>query len=233
MSEPSKSLKDQNAPTLRLFVGGVVLAYVVAYIGADAVPDGLTLSSLLGALDPLRTGAAAVGGVFSLLLLNLLPTPIKETLVYWRRRDVLPGSRAFTDLGPRDGRVDMAALGYVHGPFPQTPQEQNQLWYRIYQKHEARSGVRDAQKSYLLYRELASVSLLLLVLLVAGSLLAFLLTVRAPGRLEGMFAALLMGVYVLAAVNARNSGTRLVTNVLAVEGAEADGKRPASPILPG
>ena len=231
MSEPPKSLKDQNAPTIRLFVGGVVLAYIVAYVGADVVPDGLALSSLPGALDPLRAGAAAVGGVFSLLLLNLLPTPVKETLVYWRRRDVLPGSRAFTELGPRDARVDMATLESVHGPLPQVPQGQNQLWYQIYQKNESQPGVRDAQKSYLLYRELASVSLLLLALLLVGTLFAFALVPRDPGALEGLFTALLLGVYFLAAVNARNSGTRFVTNVLAVEGAKASGERPKSPIL--
>lgn len=227
MSEPVISLKDQNASTLRLFVGGVVLAFVVLHSGASLIDADLTLSSLPSSLDPIRLGVPVVGGVFSLLLLNLLPTPVKGMLVYWRRHDALPGSRAFTDLGPKDERVDMGVLESALGQLPTVPTEQNQLWYRIYQKHEDRPGVRDAHKSYLLYRELASVSLLLLGLLVLASALAL----GMPGRIEIVFALLLTGVYLLAAVNARNSGSRFVTNVLAAETAEAGPERPASQIV--
>ena len=227
MGERTPSLKDQNAPTIRLFVGGVVLAFIVSHLGSDVVSDDLTLSSLPSALDPLRLGASAVGGVFSLLLLNLLPTPAKGWLVYWRRQDVLPGSRAFSELGPQDKRLDMEALASVYGRLPTAPHEQNRLWYRIYQKHEGRPGIRDAHKSYLLYRELTSVSLLLLVLLAIASGLAL----QTPGRVEWVFAALLAGVYVLAAVNARNSGSRLVTNVLAAENAETDRGHSKSPVV--
>jgi len=218
MSDASTSLKDQNALTIRLFVGGVVLVFLAFHLGAGVLTGGLNLEALADSLDPLRLSASAIGGVLSLLLLNLLPTPVKGMLVYWRRRNVLPGSRAFTDLGPKDERVDMDALRRTYGPLPTEPATQNKLWYRIYQKREDRPGVRDAQRSYLLYRDLASVSLLLLGLLVVAS--AVLL--RLPGRVEWVFACLLVGVYVLAAINARNSGHRFVTNVLAAESADAN-----------
>ena len=205
------TLKDQNVSTIRLFVGGVVLAFAALHLGADVVGETLTPSSIAASVDPYRLAVSAVGGVFSLLLLNLLPPSAKAALVFWRVRDVLPGARAFTVIGPRDERVDLGALATTYGDLPTSPAQQNRQWYRIYREREGEPGVRDAHRSYLLYRELASVSVLLLVLLIVASAAV----IGAPFQLTLLFGVLLGGVYVLAAVNARHSGERLVANVLA------------------
>lgn len=209
------TLKNQNTSTIRLFVGGVVLAFAVLHLGADVVQGSLTPSSIVASMDPFRVAVSAIGGVFSLLLLNLLPPSVKATLVFWRVRDVLPGARAFTSIGRRDERVDLDALEATYGDLPTAPAEQNRQWYRIYRKHESEPGVRDAHRSYLLYRELASVSVLLLGLLFVASTMVL----RAPLRLTLLFGVLLGGVYVLAAVSARHSGERMVANVLAAASA--------------
>jgi hypothetical protein len=215
MSEAPRTLKEQNAMTIRLFVGGVALLFIATHAWPDLRGASVTLSALPAALDPARLSVSALGGIFSLLLLNLLPTRVKEVLVHWRLWDVLPGHRAFSQIGPRDARVDMKSIAAARGELPVKPADQNRLWYRLYREHEGSPGVRDAHKSYLLYRELATVSFLLLLLLVPAS--AFLL--RASRDVQVLFAALLGGVYFLAAINAKNSGVRFVGNVLAAASA--------------
>ena len=216
MSDQPK-LKDQNLNTLRVFVGGVVAAYVAARLGVNFLSSGQAVTSYASLLDPTCTGLAAIGGVFSLLLLNLIPTPVKDKLVHWRRRDVLPAHRAFSEIGPQDSRVDLEHIAARRGALPTDPVAQNKLWFKIYKANETSPGVENAHKSYLLYRELASVALLLLVLLVVVTALAF----RMPSSVEVIFCGLLVGVYVLAATSARNTGARFVSNVLAAESAAA------------
>ena len=68
------------------------------------------------------------------LLSTLLPSKIKEILVFWRIKDPLPGSQAFTIHAPADNRINLEKLEEKIGKFPKCKKEQNALWYKLYRQ---------------------------------------------------------------------------------------------------
>lgn len=153
--------------------------------------------------------------VLVLLIVNVLPYNIKAMLVYWKPLGWLPGSEAFSRYAPADERVEMVALKKNVGVLPTDPKEQNSKWFRLYKTVENQTEVAATQKDFLMYRDMAVISLPLIVLVPIGLWLAGV----GPGAL--WFAAALFFVqYLLAAISARHSGIRFVTNVLAIHSAK-------------
>ena len=210
-----KSLKEQNAPFIRTYVGGAI-AMLVVYSSAEA---GVSLKGVLaGNFDSFqvdRLPGVIVASIVYLLIVRLLPTSVKELLVFWRWRERLPGYRAFSRISKRDSRIDVTRLREKHGSFPRRGDKQNALWYKIYLAHEASPGVRDANQHYLLYRDLNAVNILIGLLLVPLMILLGSLSLKA-GLL---IFALILGVSLFLSISARVSANRLVENVLAVESA--------------
>ena len=153
----------------------------------------------------------------------LLPAEWKATLVYWRIKDTLPGHRAFSKHAPSDPRIDLESLRKNVGAFPFEPREQNTAWYKLYKKVASEASVEDGHKSYLLFRDLAAISLLLTVVAPVGVYL-----LEGGIRAALLLGALMLGQYLLAAIAARNSGTRFVTNVLAIHSAKRVTAAPAA-----
>jgi hypothetical protein len=159
-----------------------------------------------------RVTASIVLPVVVLLLVNLLPHEVKAMLVYWRPLGVLPGSEAFTKHGPSDARIDMGALKKNVGAFPQELSEQNSKWYKLYRQVANEQEVQEAHKLYLMYRDMAALSLPLVVLV---PLFVFVSGV-SNSALALAAAGLFFVQYLLTALSARWSGIRLVCNVLAI-----------------
>jgi hypothetical protein len=130
-------------------------------------------------------------------------------LVFWRWRDVLPSHRAFSRHAERDSRIDLTALRKNVGELPSAPRDQSAHWYRLYKAVETEISVASAHRHFLLFRDLASLSLVLLcVVPVTSWFIEPRITIPA---------AALFGVqYLLSAIAARHNGTRMVTNVLAL-----------------
>ena len=152
--------------------------------------------------------------VVVLLIVNVLPHDVKSMLVYWKPLGVLPGCEAFTKYGPRDPRIDMAALKKNVGALPTNAIEQNSKWYKLYKQVSNEPEVQDAHKDFLMYRDMAVLSLPLLVVIplclnVAGS----------PNSTLVLSACFLVIQYLLTALSARWSGIRFVSNVLATHSA--------------
>lgn len=205
MAASSRPLKAQNAP----WIWGVVLADAVAII-AFAYPATLTEATVsFNAI--LRMLAASLAPVVVLLLTSLLTSDAKATLVFWRVRDALPGHRAFSLHAQRDSRIDLDTLEKNVGKFPESPRDQNSTWYRLYKKVESDISVTLAHRNYLLFRDIAGVSLVLLPVAVVT-----LYSIGARGASLWFAAALFGGQYVATAIAAGNHGVRLVTNVLAL-----------------
>lgn len=211
-----KSLKQQNRPQLIVFLVTNVLAIGAALFGLDVVSMsfaevlGGNVSSV-GKIIALPAVATLVLGIISWIL----PAAIKETLVFWRvgpRR--LPSSKAFTVIAPGDPRIDMTRLIARLGTLPTEAEKQNALWYATYRKHGKELSVMDANGAYLLYREMAA---LVPFIACVSFGLAFAVPI-ARSNLELVGTALLLE-YVVLMFATRNSGTRLVGNVLAVEAA--------------
>jgi hypothetical protein len=202
------------------------LGWIWAVAAADAVTlAAVAFPSLTDAavswIASARAASASLAPFIVLLLTSLLPSEAKAALVFWRVRDVLPGHRAFSKHAPADPRIDLEKLRAAVGPFPVEPRDQNSAWYRLFKSVETNPIVAEAHRYFLLFRDVAAMSIVLAVivplalwLLGAGA--------KAVWISLGFFAVQYLG----AAIAARHHGVRLVCDVLAVH-ATAEQKTPS------
>jgi hypothetical protein len=211
----AKSLKQKNQPQLITFV-------VSNAIGLGLIALGP--SRLLAVLQELSKGdwtilgkLIAIPDFLSLITGTLgwvMPRAGKEFLVFWKFRNCLPSSRAFTLIGPRDPRVDMQRLIRKYGSPPVEPAQQTALWYRIYRAHTEEASVEDAHGAFLRFREMTTLCVTLIIVS-AVSAMYF-----AIGGRQLIFGLLLLALeYLTVMIATRNAAARLVANVLAIESA--------------
>lgn len=155
---------------------------------------------------------AATIPILAIVLTGVLSDRGKATLVFWRWHHPLPGCRAFTELVGTDPRIDVAALKKKIGEFPDDPQAQNALWYRMYNRHGTEQRISEAHRIYLLTRDMAAISVLFLALFPTGAIAG---AINWTAVIE--YAGALVVQYLLVASAARNYGNRFVLNVLAEE----------------
>jgi hypothetical protein len=193
------------------------LPWLVSLVAFDIVVIlGFVFTELISAasmtqLTAARAAVALVLPVAVLLLSGLLSHGIKASLVYWKVTEALPAHEAFSKHCRRDARIDLRALEKTIGNFPSIPAEQNRLWFRLYKAIETQPAIVEAQKMYLLYRDMAAISFLLLIVVPIVLYLNGAAAFFAVRTVAGIFAL----QYLIAAVAARHSGIRFVTNVLA------------------
>ncbi len=215
----AKSLKQKNQPQLITFV-------VSNAIGLGLIALGL--SRLLASLQELSKGGWTILGkliaipAFLTLITGTLgwvmPRAGKEFLVFWKIRNCLPSSRAFTLIGPRDPRVDMQRLISKYGSLPEEPEQQTAFWYRIYRAHKEEASVEDAHGAYLRFREMTT---LCSTFIIVGVVCVGYFDIRGRPLLLGVL--LLAIEYLEVMFAARNAATRFVANVLALESATTTG----------
>lgn len=196
-----------------------LLAWVSAFVAFDVVVIGLLLTTQLQftSIEPrlvINLLSALITPPLLLLISSLLSADVKAALVFWRARFALPGHRAFSKYVYEDARIDMDSLRSSINPFPEDPSSQNREWYRIYRRLKDEFAVLDANRHYLLFRDLAAVSIFLalgipLVLWTAG----FYGAIRPS-------AAIFTVQYILSCIAAQQNGVRLVKTVLAIESAQ-------------
>jgi hypothetical protein len=207
-SNGEQSLKSLNMKWLVLLAAADVL-FVLLFIAPDLL-SGVTLTQIgIG-----RGLISTVMPVVVLLIVNVLPHDVKSMLVYWKPLGVLPGCEAFTKYGPRDPRIDMAALKKNVGALPSESTEQNSKWYKLYKLIPNEPEVLEAHKLFLMYRDMAVLSLPLVTLVPLSLNVA-----GASNSTLSLAAGLFIIQYLLTALSARWSGIRLVCNVLAIHSA--------------
>lgn len=221
MSEKTeKSLKSANQPKLIAFVVVNLVLAGIALAGHEKVVS-LLRDGMKGdwALLARVVCLPAVGSLAVGLLGWLVPREWKEVLVFWRLGpERLPSSEAFTKIAPNDPRIDMRQLSARVGSLPSDSAQQNTVWYSVYRKHSKEAAVNDANSAYLLYRDMAALTPILLLTAIPLGLAVGASAVRTVGLLIGVCVEFLLIV-----VAARNGGLRLVANVLAIEAAQASG----------
>jgi len=219
-SAGQKSLKSQNLPKLWAFMAAnIFIAWSIIVLGDLDFQHigGVDLMRGIAVwLQSVAEKGAVLGlGSFLVVVANgILNSRIKEILVFWRLRDPLPGARAFTELVQCDPRIDVQELTRTLEKLPVAPHEQNATWYKIYKKHESEVSVQDAQRSYLLTRDMTGFTVLIFCMIfIVGLLLAL--------PIKRLFICLLMPLleYLVSAIAARNYGNRFVCDVLAEESA--------------
>jgi hypothetical protein len=207
-SGSEKTLKSQNMKwlvSLALFD----LVVVLLFIAPDLV---LNASSMQLAFS--RGVASILLPVVVLVLVNILPHDIKAALCYFRVRNILPGCRAFTHYGPKDQRVDMVRLEKNVGKPPNDAHEQNARWYALYRLVRDELPVAEAHRAYLLLRDMATLSFILMI--VAPAALYWTGASEIVVRVAGGFFAV---QYALTALGGRWNGIRMVGTVLALHSA--------------
>ena len=210
------TLKGKNRRLLALFAAANAGAAAFLTAGLPAATHWTVVARALAVpgLSALIVGVATW----------VLPARVKETLVFWRvGPSRLPSSRAFSKIAKNDPRIDTNRLRKRLGEFPRTATAQTAKWYALYRLHVTEPAVVDPHRAFLLFRDMAALSVLMLVLL--GPLM---LLMNLP--LQRVLAASLgLGLeYVLLAVAAANAGARLVANVLAIEASAPQSDKPHS-----
>ena len=211
----SKSLKATYRWHLRGFVALNALIFFAMFAGEGMVA-AIEFRQLQGLVSP-RAVLGLVLPLITLVLDGIVPADAKAVLVYWRRKNPLPGSEAFTKHGAADPRVDMKVLNERCGSLPKAADEQNQLWYKLFKAVENRPSVSQAHRASLLTRDLATLSLSLIPL---GAIFAAVLRVGTVPWVV-LVGVLTLQFIVLRRV-AANNGRRFVTTVLAEATASAD-----------
>jgi len=212
------SLKAENGKAIWLLVSADIVVLVLMLTGFAITQT--SLSELAQAAFVRGLLFAAAGPLIAVFLNDLLPSNSKASIVFWRFKDALPGHRAFSEHAEVDPRIDMAALKKKIGEFPQSPRDQNTCWYRLYQKHQSNVIISDSHKRFLLFRDSSSLTLLIFVIAGVATALS-----GIPLGLQAVIAGGLAVQFLWLAVSARNTGIRLVQNVLALESSDDGGKK--------
>lgn len=215
----TKSLKGSNKPGLAavLVVNLAVFAVLLA-TNALIFPDARRLAEQWQAGLP-----AALALVVCGVLNELLSPNAKARLVYWRLKDPLPGSAAFTKHAREDARVDTAVLTARLGSLPTAAKEQNVAWYRLYRTVAEEPSVVDAHRAYLFNRDCTALAALMLAPLTGIAVLRV-----DPATTAWLYGAALAVQYLLFSRAAANAGRRLVCTVLAVTSVQPSGPPPAA-----
>lgn len=202
-----KPLKVQN--TLRLstvLLANAAVFYGISYFGSVSVHDWTTINGSWANLLP-------IGGIA--ILVSVLNAQIgaltKARLVFMRWHDPMPGSGAFTRLGPKDPRVDMSAIKRRLKSLPTAPERQNAIWYGMYKEVRTEPAVTEANREYLFARDYHVFSALILI----GFGITSIWTIdNFSTRL--WYSVGLFLQFLLTGNAARNHGNRLVCTVLAM-----------------
>lgn len=201
------SLKKQNLAILIPYAIWCLSLYAVFLTGDDN-----SWQNIVSFFDyfSIREGMlAALVPIIVFVLSSILSADIKSVIVFWRIKNPLPGSRVFTVLGFKDARIDMSEIERIVGSLPTDPKEQNAVWYKYYKKYQDSLTVKAAHKHFLLGRDMAAMTLLLLIFLPCS--------VAAISRNwlgAFIYLGILFGQYILLTIVARNHGNRFVCNVL-------------------
>lgn len=204
------SLKDQNKPAkvIAFFLLAVLYSWIVGVpiFDVGAAFEGAGLKGLVNTKSLIFISLS----IASLALDGLVPKHVKEKIVHRRFNNPLPGSRAFTRVALNDSRIDMDAIEAKYGPLPTAPAEQNKTFYKISKSCHDAVGVKDAHRSYLLFRDLSFDTYIL-------SLFATVCTASfGMGVAKSMLVlAAGIGAAFLLSVIATNFANRFVCNVLA------------------
>ena len=214
----SKTLKSRN---LAWLVATLVLdVLVLLVIAFNTAIDELTLTKVA----VIRASLTTLLPIPALILSSLISSDHKAILVFWRHQHPLPGARAFSVHAPADPRIDLDKLKKNVGEFPSAEREQNSKWYGLYKQVDSDPSVVDSHKNYLLFRDIAAMSLLLVPVL---PLVMYLGGVDSTRMMAS--AAWFLGQYLIAAFAGRTTGIRFVQNVLAVHASrKVAGSRPAT-----
>ena len=164
----------------------------------------------------LPVAGIAVLGLGSAMIINHVVDPVaKARTIFWKWRNPLPGSEAFTRLAKTDPRIDQDKLAAMVGEFPAEAHKQNSVWYSLYKMISDDPSVAADHQPYLLARDCAVFCFGCLLLFAPAAFYQLGITMTSA-----LYALGLLAQYLLVRQAAANAGRRLVTTVLAIAAAK-------------
>jgi hypothetical protein len=201
------NLKSKNVPQLWVLLS----ANILILLGL-AFPIFLEeITSEINIVFILKSLGISVAPLLLFLLNGLISSNQKAILVFWKLKNPLPGSEAFSKYSKTDSRIDRKKLKEIYGTLPKKPSEQNKLWYKIYRKNSSDIIISESHRAFLLARDLTSLCSLFIVFM--GIPVLFIC--KWPINLY--YIVFLIIQYFIVVIGAQNRGRRFVTNVLAAE----------------
>ena len=202
----SKRIKDTYQKHLWAFIAINILIFWSIFVYGTIDFDKIKLN-LCEFASP-KSLVFILSPIITLVLNGIMSNSVKETIVFWKIKNRLPGCRAFSHFAMRDPRINIESLKNKIREFPKEPDEQNRVWYSLYQQYENDEVVRGSHRDFLLTRDLTSLSFLFLVIF--GSISIF-----YANSVVSMYLIYLIIQYLILSFSSRNYGNRFVCNVLA------------------
>ena len=203
------SLKKQNYPLLWSFF----LFNLLVFLGLFFITHFETIKNDYRAIFTIRNSGIILMPIVLYIINGLISSNQKATLVFWKFKNPLPGSRAFSVHANKDFRVNKEGLQSIYGLLPSEAAEQNKLWYKIYRKNITDISVENSHREFLLGRDLVSITFLYIILAGLPAM------IFAFSWFSFYYLIFLLVEYFILVRVARNHGQRFVCNVLAVESA--------------
>ena len=207
-TKSEKSLKAQNLYLLGIFIVFNIFIFIAVILEKNLEFENLNnIWAKLTIKDGLL---AAIVPLLSIILNGIISSNFKAKLVFWRFKNPLPGSRAFSILAKKDPRINLDNLNKQLVNQPKSAEEENVAFYRLYKKFENKLIVKDSHKQFLLTRDLTGYSFLFLILFLLA-----IYFVNASLYLKTSYLGYLIIQFIIISIVARNYGNRFVCNVLA------------------
>lgn len=183
-----------------------VSAFWVLILSQGTITDLHTIITSTSIKDGL---IALLFPILTLVLDGLLSADTKARFTYWRYFYPLPGCRAFSQHLSQEPRADPDRLLHFWGPFPEDPDQQNRLWYRMYKGVEQDIRVQEAHRAWLFSRDLTALSLVFLGIFGVATLF-----VDYSWGAKQWYLLALLAQYTVMMLSARTYGIRFVRTVL-------------------
>lgn len=148
---------------------------------------------------------------------SITPVNVKAQIIFWKIRNALPGSAAFSMHMNNDDRIDPSVLKEKFGCLPEAPRDQNRLWYKLYTQVQNVPPIKQSHKEFLLARDYAVLSIYFFIAFFPLSLYQF-----ESKIVSGIYGVILILQYFVSRYIAKNSGIRFVKNVLAVQSSDLE-----------
>lgn len=203
-----KSLKSQNNKYLWAFIFFNTLLFFVAFFNYD-----FTITTIRNIFDEfsIKNGLLIfLSPIVSIVFNGFLTSNQKAIIVFGKIKHPLPSQKVFTNLIYSDARLDIKLLKEKYGDFPNNPEVQSQLWYKIYKKNQNEIIVLDSHKVFLLTRDLCSLAFIFLMLF--STVILF-----SESSYKVLFIGYMILQFLLLSISARNYGNKFTLNVLAEE----------------
>lgn len=95
-------------------------------------------------------------GLAAMLVQDIVPKPIKEFLVFWRRTDRMPGHRAFSNKTLSHQQIQSANISNIADLVRLGPVEQQNAFYKMYDKLSKEDSIQHLSQRYIAWRDLTS-----------------------------------------------------------------------------